>query len=257
MKKAFLFIVLLISFTAISQKKLNSYKYAIIPSQFNFQKENNQYGLNMLLKYKFQQLGFETYLEQEDIPAFLQENRCLAVIPSIIDSSGVFMTTLVVEVKNCYGKVLFVTKEGSSRTKNYKISYNEALRSSLKSFKGYSLEFSPENNLVNTNVVEKQLEIEKLQAEVAILKNNNSSSNNINTNIESSDAHFIIKPTVGGFVLLNSVTKKIAFTIYLSKKADTYFIKGQSGVIYKNGLKWYREFIYNDKVGIEELDIRF
>jgi hypothetical protein len=126
----------------------------------------------------------------------------------------------------------------------------------LKSFNGYSLQFSPNNNSVN-KVVDKQLEIEKLQAEVAFLKSSSTTSKNINVHSDASNTYFIIKPTDGGFVLLNSITKKIAFTIYLSKKADTYFIKGQSGVIYKNGSKWYREFIENDKLMIEELDIRF
>ena len=76
MKKHLLLLVLFIGLTAQAQSELNAYKYIVIPSKFDFQKEANEHGLNLLLKYKFQQLGFESYLDTDDLP---QELRIILV----------------------------------------------------------------------------------------------------------------------------------------------------------------------------------
>ena len=239
MKKLFFLFLLFSSIFTFAQKNLNPYKYVIIPSRFEFQNEDNQYGLSMLLKYKFDQLGFTVYMESDGLPNFILENRCLALYPFIKESGGVFVTKLKLEVRDCYGEVLFLTKEGSSRDKSYKVAYNEALRSSLNSFNGYSLQYSAKNNLTNTNL------------------SSNTSSQNLISNTKLSDAHLVFKPSLNSSIILDSDTQEVVFTIYLSKKTDTYFIKGESGLIYKNNNKWFREYYENDKVVIEELDLRF
>jgi hypothetical protein len=239
MKKLFFLFLLFSSIFVFAQKNLNPYKYVIIPSRFEFQNEDNQYGLNMLLKYKFDQLGFTVYMESEGLPKFILDSRCLALYPFIKESGGVFVTKLKLEVRDCYGEVLFLTKEGSSRDKSYKVAYNQALRSSLNSFNGYSLQYSAKNNLTNTNL------------------SSNTSSQNLISNTKLSDAHLVFKPLRTSFVILDSDTQEVIFTIYLSKKSDTYFIKGESGLIYKNNNNWFREYFENEKVVIEQLDIRF
>lgn len=162
MKKYVLLIVLFIGITAFAQKDLNTYKYIVIPSKFDFQKEANEYGVNLLLKYKFQQLGFETYLDTDDLPEILRTNTCLYAYPVLHTSSNMFKTITSIEMFNCSNKSLFKTQQGISSSKNIKVSYNEAIRKSLKSFGDYRLEYTPvkeelvikENNqLVNSKVV--------------------------------------------------------------------------------------------------------
>lgn len=158
MKKYLLLIILAFSLSASSQEALNAYKYVVVPSKFEFQKEADQYGINTLLKYKFQQLGFETYLDNEEVPKELTEEGCMSIRPTVLSTGGVFVTKFIVEIKDCLNQVLFTTQEGVSRSKSYRISYNEALRQSLKSFDGYKLSYKPKvestlksNDVLTTN----------------------------------------------------------------------------------------------------------
>ena len=132
MKKQLLLLTIFFCFSVFSQKELNGYKYVVIPSKFDFQKVENQYDVNMLLKYKFQQLGFETYCDTDDLPQVLRTNSCSYIVPSLIIESNMFKTTVKVELKDCNEKSLYITGEGSSNSKIYKVSYNEAIRGALK-----------------------------------------------------------------------------------------------------------------------------
>jgi len=164
MKKYILIFVLFIGVTALAQKELNPYKYVVIPTRFDFQKEANEHGINLLLKYKFQQLGFETYLDTDDLPSELRTNSCLYVFPVLHTKSNMFKTIVSVELLNCYNKSLFKTQEGTSTSKNIKISYNEAVRKALKSFEEYKLNYLPidevvvakENNLLVNEEADEQ-----------------------------------------------------------------------------------------------------
>jgi len=138
--------------TAVAQKELNAYKYIIIPSRFDFQKEANEYGVNLLLKYKFQQLGFESYLDTDDLPKELLTNTCLYATPVLHTKSNMFKTVVSIELFDCTKKSLYKTQEGSSTSKNFKASYNEAIRKSLKSFGDYKLEYT----LIKEEVVVKE-----------------------------------------------------------------------------------------------------
>lgn len=143
MKKYTLLLILFIGCNVFAQEKMNAYKYAVVPSQFDFQKEPNQYGINQLLKYKFQQLGFETYLDTDELPFALKKNTCTYITPTIIPNNGMFITRVTVEVKNCLNQNLFTTEEGNSNDKSYKTSYTIALREALSSFRGYRLNYQP------------------------------------------------------------------------------------------------------------------
>lgn len=155
MKKYILPVVLFIVSHVFAQEKMNAYKYVVIPSQFEFQKKPNEYGVNELLRFKFEQLGFETYLDTDALPAELKENRCFSISPNIISFGGVFKTRLLIEIRDCLSQVLFVTEEGSSKHKSYRTSYNIAIRQALKSFGDYRLQYTPiaeEVDIAETNV---------------------------------------------------------------------------------------------------------
>lgn len=151
MKKYFLVLIVFLSCTALAQKELNAYKYIVIPSKFDFQKKINEHGLNMLLKYKFEQLGFETYLDTDDMPKALRTNTCLYMEPLLITKSNMFKTTTKVQLVDCDKKILYTSREGESRAKNIKKSYVEALRKSLSSFDTYKLEYTPSVTNYNNN----------------------------------------------------------------------------------------------------------
>lgn len=172
MKKYILLLTLFIGFAVSAQEKLNAYKYVVVPSRFDFQKEVDQYSLNTLLKLKFQQLGFETYLDSEEIPRELKTNTCAYIKLSLKHTSTLFSTKIVVEMLDCDAQKLFVTQEGKSKSKSYRVSNIEALRNALKSFNGYQLNFQP----ITAEEVVKVNEVEDVIIEKEITQNYDSTT---------------------------------------------------------------------------------
>jgi hypothetical protein len=152
MKKYTLLLILFIGSSVFAQEKMNAYKYVVIPSRFDFQKVSDEYGINTLLKFKFQELGFTTYLDSEDIPRGLKTNLCAYITPNLKHSSTFFNTKISIEMLDCDENILFETREGKSKSKSYRVSNIEALRRALKSFNGYQLKFNP----IIENVIEKE-----------------------------------------------------------------------------------------------------
>lgn len=79
MTKSFSISLLLIfSFSILfAQKSINSYKYILVPKQYEFQKSADQYQLNSLTKFLFERAGFTVLFTDESFPVDLSNNRCL------------------------------------------------------------------------------------------------------------------------------------------------------------------------------------
>ncbi len=253
MKKILLLIIIFLAFNSYSQHKLNSYEYVIIPAKFDFQKSPNQYGLNMLLKYKFQQIGFNTYLDNEDVPKQLLGDNCLVLTPTIVDESRMFSRNVLVEVRNCYNDVLFVTKIGTSRTKDFNKAYNEALRDALKSFRNYRLKFSGTNSTSKESVGLQNVSKNTLNS-TSISSNNTGA---ISTTNKQTAFSFIAKKIANGYLLISDDSKKQTYSLINTSLKNTFLIKDFVGVIYKKDNLWYRELLVNDKMIIDKITIVF
>jgi len=133
MKKLLIFTFVFIGFISSTfGQDLNSYKYVIVPSSFEFLKEPNQYQLNELTKFLFEKYGFEAYMEDEELPMELSQTRCKALFADVKNNSGLFLTKLVLVLKDCKNNQVFISEEGTSREKDYKIAYQEALRNAFE-----------------------------------------------------------------------------------------------------------------------------
>jgi len=145
MKKLLIFTFVFIGFISSTfGQDLNSYKYVIVPSSFEFLKEPNQYQLNELTKFLFEKYGFEAYMEDEDLPMELSQNRCKALFANVKNNSGLFSTKLVVVLKDCKNNEVFISKEGTSREKDYKMAYQEALRDAFESIAALNYKYEGE-----------------------------------------------------------------------------------------------------------------
>jgi len=145
MKKLLIFTFVFTGFlTSTFGQDLNAYKYVIVPSSFEFLKEPNQYQLNELTKFLFEKYGFEAYMEDEELPMELGQNRCKALIANVENNSGLFSTKLVVVLKDCRNKQLFISEEGSNRKKEYKTAYQEALRNAFESISALNYKYEGE-----------------------------------------------------------------------------------------------------------------
>ncbi len=115
-----------------AQKSVNSYKYILVPKQFEFQKSADQYQLNSLTKFLFERAGFTVLFTDESFPADLANNRCLALNASVNNASGMLSTKLTIDLLDCYNAKVFSTKEGRSKEKEYKRAYQESIRNAFE-----------------------------------------------------------------------------------------------------------------------------
>jgi len=125
-----------------AQNSVNDYKYVIVPEGYVFLRENDDYQLNSLTKFLFEKYGFTAFIRGEDLPEDLKTNGCKGLTADVRKNSGLLKTKLIVDLKDCNGIVVFSTKEGTSREKEYKKSYHEALRNAFKDIQALNYKYN-------------------------------------------------------------------------------------------------------------------
>src|ERR1044072_3400011 len=135
MKAFALIISVLITVAGYSQKTLNNYKYILVPERFGIFKTDNQYGMNTMTKLLLEDKGFTVYMDNTQLPAHLAANKCNALKAELEDKKGFFVTSVILILKDCQGNVVFKSKEGKSREKEWPTAYDEALRDAYSSLK--------------------------------------------------------------------------------------------------------------------------
>ena len=163
MNKSFsISLFLIFSFSILfAQKSINSYKYILVPKQYEFQKSPDQHQLNSLTKFLFERAGFTVFYTDDSFPEDLAANRCLALMASVNNNSGMLSTKMNIELLDCYSNKIFSTKEGMSREKEYKKAYQEAIRSAFVDIE--NLKYAYDDTLAaDEKISEKKAEIEKL-----------------------------------------------------------------------------------------------
>ena len=130
--KIYTLILFLVSSLTFAQASLNDYQYAILPVKFKFQKEKNQYRINSTTKAFFEQKGLKVLYDDEVLSQDLANNNCNKVYINIDENNNMFTTKLIVSVKDCQNNALLTSTEGTSRSKEYALAYNEALQMALK-----------------------------------------------------------------------------------------------------------------------------
>jgi len=133
MKRYFLVLLLFLSYSGYSQTTISNYKYVVVPEKFNFLKQKDQYSLNSLTKGLLEYKGFTVYFDNTNLPGEVANNRCRALSADVLEKSGMFSTRLTLILKDCQGNIVFKSKEGESREKEYRVAYNMALRDAFTS----------------------------------------------------------------------------------------------------------------------------
>lgn len=131
--KKYIAVALLICSFGFAQN-FNEYKYAMVPSKFSFLKEENAHNLNVLTKMYLQKYGFETYFNNEEAPDEFIQSNCNKIFVDVAESSNIFITKLKVTIKDCKGTILATSDIGTSKEKEYRVAYNEALRMAFDNF---------------------------------------------------------------------------------------------------------------------------
>lgn len=239
--KKIAFLLLLVTSVNFAQD-LNQYKYVSVPAKFSFLKETNQYNLNLLSKMYMQQFGFETYFDTDEVPKDFLENNCNKIYFDVLENNNMFSTKLTAVLKDCKGKVLFTSKEGVSKEKEYKTAYNLALREALNSMKTIQYKYTGDI-VVAEKVVAQETKNE--------IQNQSLSSEN------SISSQLFAQPISNGFQLINA-EPKVIYKIFKTSVKDLYLAtKGNlQGILILKNNEWFFEYYQNDKLISEKVEVK-
>ena len=243
-----------ISLLSFSQNSINNYKYVIVPEAFGIFDEPNQYNLNALMEFLFNKHGFEAYMETEP-PADINPNgSCNAMYASLLKDSGLFKTKLQVQLKDCFGKVVYTSEMGESREKDYKTAYQMALRDALKDLDELAYTYEPittdskkivvaevpvqtkSSETINPTVTQSSAptrELVQMEEQPKVMKTPEPLATATSEDID----WLYAQPLDNGFQLIDTEPKKVMVLLNTALK-DVYLVKDKNALVYKNGDQW-------------------
>jgi hypothetical protein len=232
MKKV-LFLLLFLATSLSFSQSVNDYKYAIVPSKFEFLKDKDQYRLNTLTKLLMDKYGFTTYFDTDIMPREVAETNCNKVYVEVQNIGNLFSTKLLVVLKDCKNEIIFTSAEGKSREKEYQVAYNQSLREAFSSFDKLSKKENEEN-----------------ASPVKFLYSTPIKSNNVTT--------LFAQPIENGFQIVDT-TPKVILKIYKTSNPSCYIAYKDNiqGVLVNRDDQWLFEYFTNSKVVSEKMEIKF
>ncbi len=95
----------------------------------------------MTTKQLLEQRGFVAFMAGYELPSTITKNKCQALIAELSEKKSMFVTRLTLLLKDCQGNIIFKSKEGKSREKDFTVAYNEALADAFSSFNDISYKY--------------------------------------------------------------------------------------------------------------------
>jgi len=240
MKAFALFISALFTVTAYSQSSINNYKYVLVPDRFDFFRTDNQYGLNTLTKMLLEDKGFTAFMGNAELPPQLAANKCNALKADLDEKKGVFVTSLTLLLKDCQGNIIFKSKVGKSREKEWPAAYSEALRDAFSSLT-YKYD--------STTVMQPQ--------QTAVAPPVPAPAPTPVTVTETTGTLYA-QATSNGYQLIDTTPKKV-LTLLKTSMQD-YFIAedgASNGIVFRKNGEWFFEYYKDNKLVSQKLNIKF
>lgn len=285
MKLIYLSIVFMFVVPGNAQEELNDYKYLIVPKKFDSFRQENQYQTSTLVKYLFTQEGFNVVYD-DALPADLTNERCLGLTVHLLDSSTKFTTSCAISLKDCSSKEVFTGNIGTSKRKEFKAAYNEAIQESFDAFRGLNYRYtaktksksesnevvvvsfkndvkSLENPKDSTRHGSKTPMVEqKATPEEQLYRSHEPVSSDIKKGSIDESTNKIsalqAMPLPNGYQLRDASNKE-QMQIYKTSMPDFYLAKAATGngLVYKKDGKWFHEYYLNDELIVTPIKIKF
>lgn len=254
-KIALLIFFLSIGFASIAQKNINNYKYVIIPLKYDFLNENNQYRVNTLTRYLFKQKGFEAFFDEEEFPEELNKDRCKALFADVEKAKGgLFSTKVDIVLKDCFGKEVYRTETGSSREKDFKNAYNEAIKNAFSSIENMDYQYQPlETTKVEDEkdvVIESAVDIDEVKAKEEVV-----TSVEV-VEVQTDNTTLYAQEKSYGYQVVDA-TPKVVMQLLKTSVADVFIVKDKNAIVYKEDDFWYFSENNGELKEPKTLDIKF
>ena len=251
MKVYILIVLTLFALTASAQTTLNAYKYVLVPEQFPFSKEDNQYGLATISKLQLEDKGFVAFRPNDPLPPALAANKCQALRLEVSERKSLFSTNLTVYLKDCQGNTIFKSREGKSREKEFVDAYPEALTQAFASLQATPYKYdstliagSPQS--AATPQTQQPVVNPQPQQPIATAQ------------IDIPATTLYAQPVPNGYQLIDTTPKKVL--TLLKTSVQDYFIADagtSSGIVFKKDGQWFFEYYKEDKLISQKLEIKF
>ena len=263
MKNTLLLLFLIASsFISFGQeKKVNNYKYIIVAEKFNTFKERDQYQTSSLTKFLLKKNGFTVILDSEEYPLELQKDPCLGLNANIVDKSTMLKTKVFIELIDCSNKVVFTSNVGESKFKEYKKSFQEAIRNAHKSMGGIKyLALKNEKKIdakrhseADTSLVTIKPENENNIVVIPLVNKVEKASPNKDEKLTNT---LYAQTVENGYQLIN-LKPEVVFLILNTNIKDVFIIKDKNGLLYKKEATWVAEFYENGRLSVKKYQIKF
>ncbi|NSL85748.1 hypothetical protein ECE50_002825 [Chitinophaga sp. Mgbs1] len=261
MKGYALLLLFFVSFSAYAQQTINNYKYVMVPERFSFSKEDNQYNLNSVAQSLLEEKGFSVYSDKTAIPKEIADNRCNALVAEITQKKNLFVTNLTLILKDCQGNIVFKSKEGKSREKEFAASYNLALRDAFTSLN--DVPYSYTGPVRATAAVDSTPAAITTAAATPVTVTTATPVYPVTvpaavTDTKQAAGTLYAQATANGYQLIDT-SPKIVLTLFKTSAQD-YFIANNGaahGIVLKVNGEWQFEYYKDNKLVAEKLQIKF
>ena len=258
-----LFLTIVNLFVFGQEKKVNNYKFIVVPDRFDFLKQKDEYKTSSLTKFLFKKNGFTVFLNSEQYPKDLIDNPCSGLKALVLDKSTMFKVKVIIELRDCSNRLLYTSKEGVSKLKEFKKGFQEAIRNAHASmsnivYEPFLLEAIRKDKkeivIVNPVLVEEVKEV-KLEIELPVINNIEAAQISPINNIALSTTLYA-QPKENGFQLIN-LKPQVVFVILNTSVKGVFVIKDKNGLLYKKGENWIAEFYDNGKLIEKKYQVKF
>ncbi|UAM98474.1 hypothetical protein K8354_01195 [Polaribacter litorisediminis] len=264
-KKIVFFLVLLSCVSAFGQKiNVEKYQYIIVPNQFDFLKSTDEYQTSSLMKFLFEKKGFKVFLSNNKFPIPLEENKCLALFASVKDNSSMFRIKSSIEIKDCFGKILYTSEAGISKSKEYKKGYQEAIRNAFDAMTDFEFSYNSSKVVNKNNDGESTYEIKTdtlavplstipKTISIPVIKKQEVNKESIKSTF---GAILYAQSIENGFQLINK-KPEVVFVILRTSKKDFFIIRDKNGIFYKNEDHFLAEYYEGSTLIKKEFQVKF
>ena len=245
-------IVIFINFlTSLNaQTDLNQYKYVSVPDRFDFLKTNDQYQMNSLTQFLLTKKGFTVLESIENYPSDLAANSCLLLDVNVEKIKGFLKTKLEVQFINCKKEVVFRSAIGTSKEKDFKMAYHQAIRAAFDSMEALNYDYEA------SAAIEISAPIETSKPELPKPSFQTPSAPVVIASVDTVDSpelpKTLIVSTAYGYDITDA-NGRVLYSIHPTMEEGIFIIDKLPGIAYKRGKRWVREYVLEKKTVIEPL----
>ena len=241
MKKYTAIVLFLVGQFLLAQTTVNQYQYVILPTQFKFTTQEDQYRLNTLTKLLLEKYGFKVYFDTDVLSSDLKDSRCDKLYADVVSSGNFIITKMQVTLRDCQNNLIYQSAIGKSKEKEYKAAYTLALREAFQSFETLHYQYTPTESNAKVTTPNNQTTIVSESFE----DNNNS--------------NLLYAQTIPNGYQLVDTTPKIIMKIFKTSNPTTFSaVKGTiQGVLLNKDNQWFFEYYQEEKLISEKINVKF